>query len=98
MTWSHFFFWRGGGGTGNSTQGFMLTKQVLLSLYCLRHTSSPFYSGYFGDGGILNYDPPNLALILLIAISQVSRIIDVSYHYWLFKFHFSSIYSKMHTS
>jgi hypothetical protein len=27
-------------------QAFALAKQVL---YCLRHTSSPFWSGYFGD-------------------------------------------------
>jgi hypothetical protein len=30
----------------------MLAKQVL---YCLSHTSKPFCSGYFGDGGLVNY-------------------------------------------
>jgi hypothetical protein len=28
------------------TQGFILVRQTL---YCLNHTSSPFFSGYFGD-------------------------------------------------
>jgi hypothetical protein len=45
----------------------MFAKQVL---YCWNHTSSPFCSGYFGDGGLLNYlpglasnhDPPELNL------------------------------------
>jgi hypothetical protein len=32
------------GGTGVSTQSFMLAKQAL---YCLSHISSPFCSGYF---------------------------------------------------
>jgi hypothetical protein len=44
-----------------------LAKQVL---YHLSHTSCPFCSGYFGDGGLenylpglaLNHDPPNLNL------------------------------------
>jgi hypothetical protein len=39
-------------------QGFTLTKQVL---YRFSQTSSPFYSGYFGDGGLTKYlphDPP----------------------------------------
>jgi hypothetical protein len=31
---------------------FIFAKQVL---YYLSHTSSPFFSGYFGDGGIKNY-------------------------------------------
>jgi hypothetical protein len=55
------------GGTGVRTHGFTLAKQ---SLYCLNHTSSPFCSGYFGDGGLENYmprlvsncDPPHLSL------------------------------------
>jgi hypothetical protein len=38
-----FFF----GGTGIWIQGFTLAKQVL---YTWATTSSPFYSGYFGDG------------------------------------------------
>jgi hypothetical protein len=33
--------------TGVLTRGFMLEK---LTLYHLNHTSSPFCSGYFGDG------------------------------------------------
>jgi hypothetical protein len=49
-------------------QGFALIKQ---SLYYLSHTSSPFCSGYFGDGGLTNYLPglvsnhnsPNLSLL-----------------------------------
>jgi hypothetical protein len=32
----------------------VLAKQVL---YCLNHTSSPFCSGYFGNGGLVNYLP-----------------------------------------
>jgi hypothetical protein len=27
------------------------------AVYHLRHTSSPFSSGYFGDGGLMNYLP-----------------------------------------
>jgi hypothetical protein len=41
-----FFGW-GGGGDNVQTQDFALAKQVL---YCLSPTSSPFCSGYFGDG------------------------------------------------
>jgi hypothetical protein len=46
----------------------VLAKQMF---YCLSHTSSPFCSGYFGDGGGLmkflprlasSHDPPNLSL------------------------------------
>jgi hypothetical protein len=45
-------------------------KLAKLAVYCLSHTSSPFCSGYFGDGGLLNYlsglalnhDPPDLSL------------------------------------
>jgi hypothetical protein len=32
----------------------MLAKQAF---YHLSHNSSPFCSGYFGDGGVLNYFP-----------------------------------------
>jgi hypothetical protein len=35
-------------GTRVLTKGFALVRQVL---YHLSHTSSPFFSGYFGDGG-----------------------------------------------
>jgi hypothetical protein len=45
-----FFFYR----IGVWTQGYMLVKQTL---YCLSHTSSPFCSGYFGDGDIMSYLP-----------------------------------------
>jgi hypothetical protein len=34
--------------------GTGLTKQAL---YCLSHTSSPFFSGYFEDEGLWNYFP-----------------------------------------
>jgi hypothetical protein len=40
------FFW--GGSTAVWTQGFVFAKQAF---YCLSHTSSPFYSGYFGAWG-----------------------------------------------
>jgi hypothetical protein len=48
------------------TQGFALAKQAL---YHLSHTSSPFYCGYFGVGGLMNYSlglasnliPPDLS-------------------------------------
>jgi hypothetical protein len=33
---------------------FTLAKQAL---YHFNHTSSPFCSGYFGDGGLVNYLP-----------------------------------------
>jgi hypothetical protein len=36
--------------TGIRTQSFALARQ---GLYCLSHTSSPFYSGYFGDKVLL---------------------------------------------
>jgi hypothetical protein len=36
------------------TQGFAFANQVL---YFLSYTSSPFCSGYFGDGGLKNYLP-----------------------------------------
>jgi hypothetical protein len=39
-----------GCGIGILTQGFVFATQVL---YCLSHTSSPFYSGYFGDKVLL---------------------------------------------
>jgi hypothetical protein len=42
--WHYPFF---GGGIGVRTQGFQLTKQLV---YHLSHASSPFCSGYFGDG------------------------------------------------
>jgi hypothetical protein len=58
-----FFF----GSTRVWTQGFTLTKQAL---HHLSHTSSPFCSGDFEDGGCsdyltrlsLNWGPPDLSL------------------------------------
>jgi hypothetical protein len=58
--------------------GFELRASYLQSM--ISHTSSPFCSGYFGDGGLWNYlpglasnhDPPDLT-------SQVCRIIGVSH-------------------
>jgi hypothetical protein len=47
LPFDSFFFGGGGGGSRVLTQGFTLAKQVL---YCLSHTPSPFFSGYFGDG------------------------------------------------
>jgi hypothetical protein len=57
----------------------MLAKQAL---YCLSHTASPFCSGYFGDGGLMNIlpklashcNPPNLS-------PQVARIIGMSHRH-----------------
>jgi hypothetical protein len=57
--------------------------ELRASHHCLNHTSSPFCSGYFGDGGLVNYlpgltsnhDPP----LPPISASQVARIIGVSY-------------------
>jgi hypothetical protein len=61
-------------------QGFTLAKQVL---YRLSHTSSPFCSGYFGDGGLMNYLPRLASTYhppdLLISASQVAKITDVSH-------------------
>jgi hypothetical protein len=59
------------------TQSFVLAKQVL---YYLSHTSSPFYSGYFGDGSLTNY-LPRLASNLdpMISASQLAKFIGVSH-------------------
>jgi hypothetical protein len=51
----------------NLNSGLHVAKQVL---FHLSHTSSPFCSGDFGDGGLLyyllglasNHDPPDLSL------------------------------------
>jgi hypothetical protein len=66
------------GRTGVWTQGFVLTKQ----LYCLSHTSSPFCSGYFGDGvsHTICLGWPR-TLILFISSSQVARITGVSHQH-----------------
>jgi hypothetical protein len=44
-------FWFTFYGTGVGTQGFELAKQAP---YHLSHTTSPFFSGYFADGGLMN--------------------------------------------
>jgi hypothetical protein len=64
-------------GFGVWTQGFELAKQVLY----LNHTSSPFCSGCFGDGGLKNYlpelilnlDPPHLSLPSSYRLTGVSH-------------------------
>jgi hypothetical protein len=73
-----------GGGTGVWTQN---TKQAI---YFLSYTSSPFCSGYFGDGNFANYIS-GLALNcdLPISASQVARITGVS-HWHLAKDSFST--------
>jgi hypothetical protein len=55
----------------------VLTKQAL---QCLCHTSSPFCSGYFGDGGLTDY-LPKLALKSnpSILASQVTRITGMNH-------------------
>jgi hypothetical protein len=55
-----------------------LEFEIRTSCYCLSHTSSPFCSGYFGDGCIVNY-LPGLAsnCDLPISASQVARITGV---------------------
>jgi hypothetical protein len=47
-----FFVFDFFGGTGAWTQDFTLAKQVL---YHLTHISSPFCSGYFRGGSLVNY-------------------------------------------
>jgi hypothetical protein len=50
---------------------FELRASHLQSFYCLSHTSGPFCSSYFGDGGLknsfsklaLNCNPPHLSLL-----------------------------------
>jgi hypothetical protein len=53
-------------GTGAWTQRFVFTKQVL---YHLSHTSSPFCSGYFGDGVLQTICPgwPWTVTLLILA-------------------------------
>jgi hypothetical protein len=52
----------------------------------LSQACSPFYSGYFGDGGLENY-LPRLAKVLISA-SQVAGIIGVSHCFWLWILNF----------
>jgi hypothetical protein len=76
------------GGIGIWTEDFALTKQTF---YSLSHTSSPFCSGYFGDGISWTICPGWLqTMILLISASQVSRIIGMSHQcpaFYLFIFY-----------
>jgi hypothetical protein len=63
--------------------GFELRTSPLQSIqahYHLNHTSSPFCSGYFGDGGE-SLEMAGLALNIdfLISVSQVARITGVSH-------------------
>jgi hypothetical protein len=61
---------------GEGGFGFMVAKQ---ELYCLSHTSSPFYSDYFGDrvSQTICLRWPG-TWILLISASQVARITGVA--------------------
>jgi hypothetical protein len=61
------------------TQGFMLIKEAF---YHLSHTSSPFCSGYFGDGisRTICLGWPWISILLILA-SQIARITGVSYRY-----------------
>jgi hypothetical protein len=63
--------------TGVWTQDFALANQAL---YCLSHTSSPFCSGYFGDGVSWTICPgwPCTA-ILPMSASQAARITGTSH-------------------
>jgi hypothetical protein len=62
------FFWLDWG----LNSGFVIAKQT--------HTSSSFCSGYFGDGGLVNYLPwLVLNLDLLISASWVARVAGLSH-------------------
>jgi hypothetical protein len=67
-TMGYLFIYFGGTAVwtpGFWTQGFALAKQTL---YCLIHTSTSFFLGYFGDGVLLStwtgldLNPPNLGV------------------------------------
>jgi hypothetical protein len=64
-------------GTRIWNQGFSLAKQVL---YYLSHTSSPFCSSYFGNGGVSWTICPGWprTVTLLISASQVAKIVGMS--------------------
>jgi hypothetical protein len=66
-----FFFFC---GTGVWTQDFELAKQALCHL---SHTFSPFYSGYFRDGGLVNYLPGLKLRSSSTSASQIARITGV---------------------
>jgi hypothetical protein len=78
-----FFFFFFFGGTVVWTQSFILAKQAL---YCLNHTSSPFWRW-----GLMNYFVCGWpqTRILPISVSQVARITGMSYlhpasfYFWL---------------
>jgi hypothetical protein len=57
-------------GLGFELKALPVAKQVL---YYLSHISSPFCSGYFGDGV---WPPP---VLFLISASQVARITGMSH-------------------
>jgi hypothetical protein len=69
-----FFFY----GTGVWTQSFMLAKQAL---YCLSHTSSPFCSGYFGDG-VLRTVCPGWPWTMILSISASKVVIITGVNHW----------------
>jgi hypothetical protein len=76
-----FFFFLVGLGFG-----LRPAKQVF---YCLSHTSSPFCSGYFGDGVTELFALAGLGITVLpISVSQVSRITGMSTNTQLFFFSF----------
>jgi hypothetical protein len=65
------------------------------ALYCLSHTSSPFCSGYFGDGSLANYfSASQLARItgmscqcpvrLKLIESKSPWVADIFYHFLVF--------------
>jgi hypothetical protein len=60
--------------------GLGLLKQALC---CLNHTSRPFHSGYFGDGGLVNcvLGWPQTA-VFNISASQVARITGTSLSFY----------------
>jgi hypothetical protein len=66
----------------------LFTCKAGVVLYCLSHTSSPFCSGYFGDGGVSH----TICLgwlqtaILLISASQIARITGLTTNAQLFLF------------
>jgi hypothetical protein len=65
------------GGTRVWTQCFVLAKQTF---YCLSHTSSPFFSGYFRDAVLWTICPGRpWTVILPISDFQVARIAGMSH-------------------
>jgi hypothetical protein len=74
-------------GLGLRAPGFQLTKQVLY----VSHTSSPFCSGYFGDGFSRTICLSYLqATNLPISASQVVRITGVSHQHQVIKLIFDA--------